>query len=135
MRWPARRPAEKELQHVMPTLKRLAVTLGVAGVLAIGGSVAGAHATMAASLPMRTDVVSPALLPFDYPTGAAAEACARHTATGQGTTGTTEPQVCIGSGLSFIGPAVGQVATVIGPTTIGPAQVNSNVSAGNIAGV
>jgi hypothetical protein len=118
---------------MMPTRKRLVITLGVAGVLAIGGSVASAHATMAASLPAQTALASPALLPLDGTAGA--EACARHTATGQGTTGTTEPQVCIGSGLSFIGPSVGQVATVIGPTTIGPAQVNAVVSAGNIAGI
>jgi hypothetical protein len=42
--------------------------------------------------------------------------------------------VCQGAGLSFIGPAIGQVATVIGPTIIGPvANVNVAVSAGAVA--
>src|SRR5438309_6690878 len=112
---------------MIPTGKRLAVTLGVAGVLAIGGSVVSAHATMAASLPVQTDLASAGLLGYD---SVGAEACVRHSYEGQGGTAGNQPQVCLGSGLSFIGPAVGQVATVIGPTTIGPAQVNANVSAG-----
>ena len=38
----------------------------------------------------------------------------------------------MGTGLSFVGPAVGQIATVIGPTIIGPAVIgNVVVSAGN----
>jgi hypothetical protein len=115
-----------------PTRNRLAVTLGVAGVLAIAGSVAGASATMAASLPVRTDLASPGLLGYD---SVGAEACVRHSYEGQGGTAGTQPQVCMGSGLSFIGPSVGQVATVIGPTTIGPAQVNAVVSAGNANGL
>jgi hypothetical protein len=51
---------------------------------------------------------------------------------GQGATAGTSVQVCMGPGLSFVGPAVGQIATVIGPTIIGPAVVGSSVvSAGN----
>jgi hypothetical protein len=51
----------------------------------------------------------------------------------QGAVGGTTSSVCQGSGLSFIGPSVGQVATVIGPTVIGPATVgNAIVSAGNV---
>jgi hypothetical protein len=54
---------------------------------------------------------------------------------GQGATGGTTATVCQGTGLSFVGPAVGQVATVIGPTIIGPAVIGSViVSAGNAAG-
>jgi hypothetical protein len=53
----------------------------------------------------------------------------------QGPPGSSSNQVCIGAGLSFIGPAIGQIATVIGPTIIGPAFVGSiNVSAGNVIG-
>jgi hypothetical protein len=54
---------------------------------------------------------------------------------GQGATAGTTAQVCQGTGLSFVGPAVGQIATVIGPTIIGPAVVGSVVvSAGNGSG-
>jgi hypothetical protein len=54
---------------------------------------------------------------------------------GQGATAGTASQVCMGSGLSFVGPAIGQVATVIGPTIIGPAVIGSVVvAAGNGAG-
>jgi hypothetical protein len=59
--------------------------------------------------------------------------CSRPTAQGQGGTGTAGQQVCQLDGLSFIGPAIGQVATVIGPTIIGPvANVNVAVSAGAV---
>jgi hypothetical protein len=39
----------------------------------------------------------------------------------------------LGAGLSFTGPAIGQIATVIGPTIISPAVVGSPivVSAGS----
>jgi hypothetical protein len=42
---------------------------------------------------------------------------------------------CVGAGLSFIGPSVGQIASVIGPTIISPAVVGNNiaVSAGDAA--
>jgi hypothetical protein len=50
-----------------------------------------------------------------------------------GTAGTIN-QACLGSGLSFIGPSIGQVAAVIGPTIIGPVFLgNSVVAAGNAA--
>ena len=116
----------------MHTRKRLAVRLGVTGVLAIGGSMASACATITASLPARPDLAPPGLLALNDPSGA--EACTRHTNEGQGGTPGTEPQVCQGSGLSFIGPT-SVSTTQIGPTTIGPAQVNSIVAGGNAAGV
>jgi hypothetical protein len=52
---------------------------------------------------------------------------------GQGGTGGTTSQQCLGAGLSFTGPAIGQIATVIGPTIISPAVVGTSivVSAGN----
>lgn len=50
---------------------------------------------------------------------------------GQASTGEVTTQVCQGAGLSFIAPATGQIATVIGPTIISPGFVgNVNVSAG-----
>jgi hypothetical protein len=45
----------------------------------------------------------------------------------QGRTGTTA-QVC--GGLSFIGPAVGQISGAIGPTIISPAVVGSSIVTG-----
>jgi len=54
---------------------------------------------------------------------------------GQGQTGGTQNLICQGAGLIFVGPAVGQVAAVIGPTVIGPVSAGAvNVSAGDIAG-
>ncbi|MDB5064899.1 MAG: hypothetical protein JWM18_1333 [Chloroflexi bacterium] len=115
---------------MMPTRKRLAIVLGAAAVFAIGGSAIGAGAAAAASLPVRPD-----LLAYDGLAGGP-DGCSNHSAEQQGATAGTEAKVCQGSGLSFVGPAVGQVATVIGPTVIGPAQVSAVVSAGNVgAGV
>lgn len=53
----------------------------------------------------------------------------------QGQVGGNTNSVCQGSGgLSYIGPSVGQIATVIGPTVIGPATIgNAIVSAGDVA--
>lgn len=52
----------------------------------------------------------------------------------QGRTGGNDIEACVGAGLSFIGPATGQIATVIGPTIISPAVVGGTiVSAGNVA--
>ena len=49
-------------------------------------------------------------------------------------TGGTENEICQGGGgLAFVGPAIGQVATVVGPTIIGPSQVGTVVvSPGNV---
>ena len=49
---------------------------------------------------------------------------------GQGTTAGTVASVCQGAGLAFIGPAIGQVTSVIGPTIIGPAVVGNVVVSG-----
>jgi hypothetical protein len=52
----------------------------------------------------------------------------------QGRTGGNDIEACVGAGLSFVGPSIGQIATVIGPTTISPAVVGGSiVSAGNVA--
>jgi hypothetical protein len=64
-------------------------------------------------------------------------ACSTATGTeGQGSTAGNRPQVCQGAGgLSFIGPSVGQIASVVGPTIIGPAVIGTSiVSAGNASG-
>jgi hypothetical protein len=51
---------------------------------------------------------------------------------GQAGTGGTSYQNCLGAGLVFNGPSIGQVASVIGPTIIGPGVAATVVvSAGN----
>jgi hypothetical protein len=107
----------------MFTPKRLAVVLGVTGVLAIGGSVAGAGAASAAVLPA-----------FDG-LGSGPEACSHHSVEGQGATAGTQSQVCQGSGLTLIGASFGQAATVVGPAITGAQVGTSVVSAGNVAAV
>src|SRR5258708_17072120 len=107
---------------MMPTQKRLAVVLAVTGVLAIGGSVAGAGAASAAGLPL-----------FDGVPGGA-EACSNTNVEGQGATAGTENKICQGSGLTFIGPSLGQAATMVGPTFVGTPLIGTSVvSAGNVA--
>jgi hypothetical protein len=60
--------------------------------------------------------------------------CASISNEAQGSTGGTAASVCQGSGLSFVGPAVGQVATIMGPTIISPGFVGTVIlSAGNVA--
>jgi hypothetical protein len=51
---------------------------------------------------------------------------------GDGTAGGTTAQVCLGPGaLSFVGPSIGQVSSIVGPTIIGPAaNINVIQSAG-----
>jgi len=110
---------------MMLTRKGLAARLGVAGVLVIGGSMASTCATITVSFP-----APPGLVALNDPSGA--EACTHRSNEGQGSTPGTEPQVCQGSGLSFIGPTVVST-TQIAPTTIGPAQVNSIEAGGNVA--
>jgi hypothetical protein len=49
--------------------------------------------------------------------------------------GTTDIVCVAPGGMSFIGPAVGQVAAVIGPTIIGPVSIGKSVvSGGNVVG-
>jgi hypothetical protein len=51
---------------------------------------------------------------------------------GNGNAGGTANQVCLGPGaLSFIGPSIGEVSSIVGPTIIGPA---SNISVIQSAG-
>jgi hypothetical protein len=120
----------------MPSIpKRFAAAIATVGVLAIGAPGAGA----ATSFPVPSGFGG---LAGFVPGGVAAGngiagafgPCSRPSAEGQGGTGAADHQVCQGAGLSFIGPAIGQVATVIGPTIIGPvANVNVAVSAGAVA--
>jgi hypothetical protein len=107
-------------------LASLAVTVGLAG---------GAPAAHAAPFPAFPVSAFPI-----FPTGggeAVASPCTRPSGpSGQGTgnVGEVHNQVCEAGGLTFVGPAIGQIATVIGPTIIGPAVIgNSVVSAGDVS--
>jgi hypothetical protein len=47
--------------------------------------------------------------------------------------GGTQTLVCVGAGPVFVGPSVGQIATVMGPIIIGPAVIGATgVSAGSV---
>jgi hypothetical protein len=110
----------------------------VVGTLAATAAVAvGAPAASASTLSSGQLAIPTAFAP--YPGGAIGGnvipgACVTAPAEGQGRTGGNDIEVCMGTGLAFVGPASGQVATVIGPTIISPAVVGGTiVSAGNVA--
>jgi hypothetical protein len=108
-------------------------TLGACAALAVGAPEASAYTLP----PIPTALDGLGGLGNLGPIGnnpAVAGACGTPTgAEGQGGTGGTSAQACLGAGLSFIGPQVGQIASVIGPTIISPGFVGNNivVAAGN----
>jgi hypothetical protein len=64
--------------------------------------------------------------------GTGASSCARTESNTQGGAAHTEAYNCAGGGLIFVAPAIGQVASLVAPTIIGPAVVtNMLVSNGN----
>ena len=119
--------------------RALATALVAAAALAAAVPAADASTVPpATALPVGGPISFPA---FDaaLPVGGIASGagpCGSASATpGQGATAGTSAQVCTATGLTYIGPAIGQVATVIGPTIIGPAVVGTVVtSAGNGVG-
>jgi hypothetical protein len=89
-------------------------SLAVTAVLVVGVPAAGASA--AQDLPLATGP------------------CGTATADGQGGNAGTNSQVCVGTGNATIAPAVGQIATVNGPTITGSATIGTSVqSAGEVA--
>ena len=77
----------------------------------------------APALPAHAQVIDPG------------EVCSTPTADeNQGNVAGTNNQICQSvGGPVFVGPAVGQIATVVGPTIIGPSQVGTVVvSPGNV---
>jgi hypothetical protein len=97
------------------TLRRAFATSLVAAALAVAASPAVAGAV-------------------EYPTGAIGPCNSVVGPAGQAGTAGTENQVCIGAGAATVGPSVGQIATVAGPTITGPALVGAVVvAAGNAA--
>jgi hypothetical protein len=154
----ARRPAglppdsEKELNRILATRQRVATAIAAAAAMAIGCPTAGASAATGAGLPVPGGLpMSSGLLSGGLPasSGLAAGAlpafggapfspgaCGSVAGEGQGATGGVDTHVCVGAGLVFVGPAIGQIATVIGPTIIGPAVIGTSVtSAGNVIAV
>jgi hypothetical protein len=128
---------------MIPTRRRLVALVASVGVLAIAASAPVAGAALPAGFPMpgatglggfTTPVASAPIGGAALGAEALPGACAHKSVEGQGATAGTTDQVCVGSGLVFIGPAIGQVATVIGPTIIGPAVIGTSVvSAGDVA--
>jgi hypothetical protein len=121
----------------MPIPRALFAALAVTAALVVGAPAAGASALPAWSSPAWPQG-TPAFggdLPGVGNSSNVGSACTSATSDGQGRTGGTQTHVCTGAGLTFIGPAVGQIATVIGPTIISPSVVMgaSVVSAGNVA--
>jgi hypothetical protein len=58
--------------------------------------------------------------------------CGTNAPSGNGPAGGTANQVC-GATLAFVGPSIGQIASVVGPTIIGPTVIGSvTVSAGPV---
>jgi hypothetical protein len=106
----------------MPVRRALLASVAVASALAVGAPAAGA-----ATFPGWT-------FPDAGSGGLVVQPCGEATAEGQGSTGHVAISACLGSGLSFIGPSIGQISTVIGPTIIGPATIGVSVqSAGDVA--
>jgi hypothetical protein len=120
----------------MMHLRKALVSLvaAVAAVLAVGVPAAGASTIPTpAFVPFQGTSLFSGVTPTAGNISSPAGPCGTSSGQeGQSATAGTAAQVCTGSGLTFIGPAIGQVATVIGPTIIGPAVIgNVVVSAGN----
>ena len=64
--------------------------------------------------------------------GLGASPCGTGVAGGQGSP--AAPAVCAG-GLSFVGPTIGQISSIVGPTIISPAVVGNNIISASGANV
>jgi hypothetical protein len=121
----------------MKRIRVFVAAVAVAGGLASAAAGAPAQASAATfpswSFPASVNGFAPPL--GDGGVGSRNGACGSSSgAEGQGGTGGTNAYTCLGAGLVFVGPAIGQIASVIGPTIIGPGVVGSiNVSAGDAA--
>jgi hypothetical protein len=92
--------------------------------------------TAAGSPAAHAQVLPPAALGLGLPSSTVAADSPCGTTVGQdvgGSAGSPQYAVCQGAGLTFLGPSVGQVAAIIGPTTIGPAFIGQLVVSGGAA--
>jgi hypothetical protein len=112
--------------------RRLAVVVAM-GALALAGPVSGAGAQLPISgVPFSAPGGGgTAIGPTDI--GSAGCVGTIRPSVG-GSTGSTSAQTC-GAVLSFTGPQIGQISSVIGPTIIGSPLAQVNVSAGPISGL
>jgi hypothetical protein len=128
---------------MMPLRKPIVAALAAAAALAVGAPSAGARTapTDHFSIPAAYGgFEGTPLTDVAFPSGGVGTAitpgpCGESRgAEGQASTGGTSNQACLGAGLSFVGPSVGQVASVTGPTIIGPVFIGTSVvSAGSAA--
>ena len=110
-----------------------AIVIGATGALVTAASLAGAGAAVRITLTAQSDLASPGLVAI---VGAGLDACGdNNKPQQQGGTGTNENKTCANQGLVFNGPAIGNLAAVIGSTIIGPANVGDSITAaGNAIG-
>jgi hypothetical protein len=110
-------------------MRRTAVAVALAAAtLAVGVPAAGAS-TLPASGGLPGIATSAPALP-----GNVAGPCGTVSNEGQGRASGNEASVCQGAGLAFIGPSVGQVANIMGPTIISPGFTGTIIqTTGNVA--
>ena len=108
---------------MMSSRQLVAAAIAVVAALAVAAPVAGASAsTTAGPAPARQWADG---LPTAGTVPLAAGTCGTANALGlDAGTGGTETKVCA-LGPVFVAPSVGQIATVIGPTIIGPATIGA----------
>jgi hypothetical protein len=116
----------------MTLLRRsLAAALAATVALAVGAPAAGASTAQANNFSVPI-----AVAPVPAVGNTALAPCGRASGfDGQAATGEVTSQVCQGAGLSFIAPATGQIATVIGPTIISPGFVGNVIVSAGAGGV
>jgi hypothetical protein len=119
-----------------PIRTSLVAALAVAAVLAVVAPAASASTapTRQFSIPTAFARYQTTPVSLSIPTGIPAGSCTTPSGIeGQGRVGGNDIYSCIGAGLSFIGPSLGQISTVIGPTIISPGFAgNVIVSGGNV---
>jgi hypothetical protein len=112
-----------------------------AGTFKLLGAVLAAAAAMAIAAPVAGASTFPSWFGFAFPSPAAigvggnqigsAGCVGTNRPSVGGNNGSTSAQTC-GAILSFVGPQIGQIASVVGPTVIGSPFAHVYVSAGPI---
>jgi hypothetical protein len=131
----------------MKPLRKVVVSaLAVGAALSVGVPAASASALPTFATPHFTLPTTGFTFPaggFSIPVAAAGPVsgdgglCGATSASqGNGSVGGTASQICLGAGgLSYVGPSIGQISSIVGPTVIGPSVgVTVIQSAGNVGG-